>query len=136
MADKYWGQRVELSYAWRSLLDAGAHLALGSDAPVESMDPLVGIHAAVTRQRANGEPEGGWHPEQRLTVSEAVYGYTLGAGYASGTEEERGSITPGKLADLLVVDGNPLNDISILEQKSRLLLIMKEGCIYVDTLAS
>jgi hypothetical protein len=106
MADKYWGQRAELSYAWRSLLDAGAHLALGSDAPVESMDPLVGIHAAVTRQRASGEPEGGWHPEQRLTVSEAVHGFALGAAYASGTEEEGGSITPGKLADLVVLSGD------------------------------
>ena len=103
MAEKYWGQRAELSYAWRSLLDAGARLALGSDAPVESVDPLVGIHAAVTRQRANGEPEGGWHPEQRLSMSEAVHGYTLGAAYASGTEQERGSISVGKLADLAIL---------------------------------
>jgi predicted amidohydrolase YtcJ len=106
VADKYWGQRAELSYAWRSLLDSGAQLAFGSDAPVESMNPLVGIHAAVTRQRANGEPEGGWRPEQRLTVSEAVYGFALGAAYASGTEEEGGSITPGKLADLVVLSGD------------------------------
>jgi len=103
MAEKYWGQRAELSYACKSLLDAGARLALGSDAPVESMDPLVGIHAAVTRQRANGEPEGGWYPEQRLSMSEAVHGYTLGAAYASGTEHERGSISAGKLADLVVL---------------------------------
>jgi predicted amidohydrolase YtcJ len=103
LADRYWGERARLSYAWRSLLDAGARLAFGSDAPVESMDPLVGIHAAVTRQRADGEPPGGWYPEQRLTVAEAVHGYTLGAAYASGTEQERGSITAGKLADLVVL---------------------------------
>jgi len=103
MADRYWGQRAELAYAWRSLLDSGAQLAFGSDAPVESMDPLVGIHAAVTRQRASGEPEGGWRPEQRLTTFEAVHGYTLGAAYASGTERETGSISVGKLADLVIL---------------------------------
>ncbi len=103
LAERYWGERARLSYAWRSLLEAGARLAFGSDAPVESMDPLVGIHAAVTRQRADGEPPGGWYPEQRLTVAEAVNGYTLGAAYASGTEQERGSITAGKLADLVVL---------------------------------
>jgi predicted amidohydrolase YtcJ len=103
LADRYWGERTKLAYAWRAVLDTGAHLAFGSDAPVESMDPLVGIHAAVTRQRANGEPEGGWHPEQRLSVGQAVHAYTLGAAYASGSEAERGSITPGKLADLVVL---------------------------------
>jgi predicted amidohydrolase YtcJ len=103
IADQYWGVRAELSYAWRSLLESGAQLAFGSDAPVESMDPLVGIHAAVTRKRANGEPKGGWHPEQCLTVGEAVYGYTLGAAYASGAERKRGSITAGMLGDLAVL---------------------------------
>jgi len=103
LADRYWGERAGLSYAWRSVLKAGGRLAFGSDAPVESMNPLVGIHAAVTRQRANGEPAGGWYPEQRLTVTEAVHGYTLGAAYAGGTERDRGSITVGKLADLVVL---------------------------------
>ncbi len=106
IADKYWGERTKLAYAWRALLDTGAHLAFGSDAPVESMDPLVGIHAAVTRQRANGEPEGGWHPEQRISVGEAVHAYTLGAAYASGWEADRGSITPGKLADVVVLSND------------------------------
>jgi predicted amidohydrolase YtcJ len=103
LADRYWGERAELSYAWRSVLKAGGRLAFGSDAPVESMNPLVGIHAAVTRQRADGEPEEGWYPEQRLTVTESVHGYTLGAAYAGGTERDRGSITVGKLADLVVL---------------------------------
>jgi predicted amidohydrolase YtcJ len=103
IAEKYWGERTKLAYAWRSLLDTGALVAFGSDAPVESMDPLAGIHAAVTRQRANGEPEGGWHPEQRLSVGEAVYAYTRGAAYACGSEAEQGSIAPGKLADLVVL---------------------------------
>jgi predicted amidohydrolase YtcJ len=103
MADRYWGERARLSYAWRSVLKAGGRLAFGSDAPVESMNPLVGVHAAVTRQRADGEPADGWYPEQCLTVTEAVHGYTLGAAYASGTEKDRGSITVGKLADLVVL---------------------------------
>ncbi len=106
LADRYWGERARLSYAWRSLLRAGGRLAFGSDAPVESMNPLVGIHAAVTRQRADGEPGEGWYPEQRLTVAEAVHGYTLGAAYASGTERDRGSVTVGKLADLVVLSGD------------------------------
>ncbi|MFQ5886389.1 MAG: amidohydrolase [Anaerolineae bacterium] len=103
MADRYWGERARYSYAWRSLLDSGARLAFGSDCPVESLDPLMGIHAAVTRQRASGEPEGGWYPQERLTVAEAVHAYTLGAAYASEEEGAKGSITPGKLADLVVL---------------------------------
>jgi predicted amidohydrolase YtcJ len=109
LADRYWGERAELAYAWKSLLEAGARLAFGSDAPVESMDPLVGIHAAVTRQRADGQPEGGWYPEQRLTVGEAVHAYTLGAAYASGTEKERGSLVRGKLADVVILSHDIFN---------------------------
>ncbi len=103
LADEYWGERARWGYAWKSLLNAGARLAFGSDAPVESLDPLVGIHAAITRQRADGEPQGGWYPEERISVAEAVHSYTLGAAYASGEEEEKGSITTGKLADLVVL---------------------------------
>jgi predicted amidohydrolase YtcJ len=103
LADRYWGQRARFAYAWKALLQAGARLAFGSDAPVESMNPLVGIHAAVTRQRADGQPEGGWYLEERLTVGEAVHAYTLGAAYASGTEAETGSLVRGKLADLVVL---------------------------------
>jgi len=109
LADKYWGERARWGYAWRSLLNAGARVAFGSDAPVESLDPLVGIHAAVTRQRANGEPEGGWYPQERLSVVEAAHGYTLGAAYASGEEREKGSITAGKLADLVVLSEDIFN---------------------------
>jgi predicted amidohydrolase YtcJ len=103
VADRYWGERARWGYAWKSLLNAGTRLAFGSDAPVESLDPLVGIHAAITRQRADREPQGGWYPEERVSVAEAVYGYTLGAAYASGEEKEKGSVTPGKLADLVVL---------------------------------
>ncbi len=103
MVDRYWGRRGRYAYAFRDLLSGGARLALGSDSPVETFDPLAGIHAAVTRQRKDGTPTGGWYPEQRLTIEEAIYGYTMGAAYAGYSEHELGSIEPGKLADLTVL---------------------------------
>jgi hypothetical protein len=105
MVKRHWGEeRARGAYAWRSLLDAGTVLAFGSDCPVETLDPLVGIHAAVTRRRADGSPgPEGWHPGERITVEDAVRAYTLGAAYASGEERVKGSITPGKLADLVVL---------------------------------
>jgi len=105
IADKYWGARSAGAYAWRTQLNAKANLAFGSDAPVESFNPFWGIHAAVTRRRTDGSPQpDGWYPEQRLTVEEAVRGFTLGAAYASYDEQRKGSLTPGKLADLIVLD--------------------------------
>jgi predicted amidohydrolase YtcJ len=103
--DAFWGKRGELAYAFRALLDSGARLALGSDAPVETPNPFVGIHAAVTRRRANGYPNAeGWHPREKLTVAEAIAGYTTGAAYAESLETVMGSITPGKYADFIVID--------------------------------
>ena len=79
-ADALWGKRSAHAYAWRSLLDAGAVVAFGSDSPVEDLNVMMGIHAAVTRRRADGSPgPDGWYAEQRLTVGEAVYAYTAGA---------------------------------------------------------
>ncbi|MEN9936135.1 MAG: hypothetical protein RLZZ387_2714 [Chloroflexota bacterium] len=106
-ADRLWGARCETSYAWRSLKEAGAVLALGSDAPVEPLDPWPGIHAAVTRQRPGGTPPGGWRPEQCLTVEEAIRGFTEGAAFAAGAAHEQGTLTPGKLADLAVLSADP-----------------------------
>ena len=105
MADRYWGQRSAGAYAWRTQLNTGATLAFGSDCPVENFNPFWGIHAAVTRRRADGAPgPEGWYPEQRLTVAEAVRGFTQGAAYAGRMEDRLGSLSPGKLADLIVVD--------------------------------
>jgi predicted amidohydrolase YtcJ len=104
MAERHWGRRCDYAYAWQDLLQSGAWLAFGSDAPVESMDPLAGIHAAVTRRRADGSPgPEGWIPDQRLTVDQAVQAYTLGAAQAAGEAHLKGSLTPGKLADLVVL---------------------------------
>jgi predicted amidohydrolase YtcJ len=104
MVEKACGERARWAYAFRDLLDAGTVLALGSDCPVASPDPFWGIHAAVTRQRRDGTPTAGWHPSQRLTVAEAVWGYTMGPAHASGQVARQGSLTPGKLADLVVLD--------------------------------
>jgi hypothetical protein len=108
MADKYWGERAGLSYAWRTQLDAGAHVAFGSDAPVESPNPFWGLHAALTRRRADGSPsKEGWRPEQRLSVQEALEGFTTGAAYAAYAENRLGKLASGYLADLIVLENDP-----------------------------
>ncbi len=104
MIDKACGSRARWAYAFRDLLNAGTVLALGSDCPVASPNPFWGIHAAVTRQQRDGKPDGGWYPEQKLSLAEAIWGYTMGAAIASGQENDQGSLTPGKLADLIVLD--------------------------------
>ena len=98
------GPRARFSYPFRDMLDAGVPLAFGSDAPVADPNPLWGIHAAVTRRQRDGTPEGGWYPEQRLTVAEAVWGFTMGPALVSGQGAVLGSIEPGKLADLVVLE--------------------------------
>jgi len=110
MADAYWGKRAATAYAWRTQLSHGATLAFGSDAPVESPNPFWGIHAAVTRRRVDGAPgPNGWYPAQRLTVREALAGFTAGAAYAAGMEDRLGKLAPGFLADLVVLDSDPLD---------------------------
>lgn len=107
VADRLWGERNVGAYAWRSLLNSGAVLAFGSDAPVESLNPWLSVHAAVTRQRPNGQPEGGWYPEQRLSVEEAIWGFTGGVAYAGGASDEQGKLAPGYLADIAVLSDDP-----------------------------
>lgn len=107
LADKHWGARSRFAYAWSSLLSSGARLAFGSDAPVETPDVLQGLYAATTRCRADGYPgPEGWYPEECLSVQEAVYAYTAGAAYSSGEEAIKGSLAPGKLADLAVLSND------------------------------
>lgn len=96
-------ERLKTSYAWRSLLDAGATLAFGSDWPVAPMVPLAGIYAAVTRRTLDGKNPGGWIPGQKITVAQAVHAYTVGSAFAEREEALKGSIAPGKLADLVVL---------------------------------
>jgi predicted amidohydrolase YtcJ len=109
-SDMYWAEervgpeRIEGAYAWRRLLDAGVRLALGSDFPVEQVNPMLGIYAAVTRQDLEGHPPGGWYPGQALTREEALRGFTVDAAWAAFMENEVGSIEAGKRADFIVVD--------------------------------
>jgi len=108
MADRSWGSRSEFAYAWRSQLEKGATLAFGSDAPVESPNPFWGLHAAVTRQRQDGSPaESGWYPEQRLTLAEALLGFTKGPARVAGMENRSGTLKADFLADLIVLEQNP-----------------------------
>jgi predicted amidohydrolase YtcJ len=108
MADAFWGERSQLAYAMRTQLDYGARLALGSDAPVESPNPFWGLHAAVTRRRADGSPSTqGWYPEQKLTMAEALEGYTIGPAYAANMENRLGRLAPNYLADLIVLEKDP-----------------------------
>ncbi len=120
-SDMYWAEarlgpeRVKGAYAWRTVLDAGGRLALGSDFPVEDVNPFFGLLAAVTRQDQKGWPAGGWMPTERLTLAEAIRGFTSDTAFAAFEETSRGTIEPGKLADFTIVEGDlfatPVNDL-------------------------
>jgi len=107
-ADHYWGFRSRYAYAFHSLLDAGTRMAFGSDAPVESPNPFLGMHAAVTRMRSSGYPGGqGWYPEQRITLEQALAGFTTGPAFAAGLERVHGQLMPGFFADMIVLAEDP-----------------------------
>jgi predicted amidohydrolase YtcJ len=106
--DRVGERRLAGAYAWRKVLDAGGRLALGSDFPVEQVDPLLGLHAAVTRQDLAGEPAGGWLPEERLDRDEALRGFTLDAAHSLFLDHLVGSLAVGKRADLVVFDRDPM----------------------------
>ena len=95
--------RASRAWAWKSIADAGGHLAFGSDWPVVTLNPWEGIQTAVTRQTAEGTPAKGFVPEQRLTVAAGVDAYTLGAAFAGRREKTEGSLEVGKVADLIVI---------------------------------
>lgn len=101
-------ERIKGGYAWRSVLDTGIPLAFGSDFPVEEVSPFLGLHAAATRQDLDGHPPGGWTPDEKVSIREAIHGFTEGAAYAAFAEDRRGRIDPGKQADFVVLDRNLL----------------------------
>jgi predicted amidohydrolase YtcJ len=106
--DRLGQERLAGAYAWRKVLDAGGRLALGSDFPVESDDPRLGLYAAVTRQDLQGNPPGGWLPGERLTREEALRGFTLDAAWSLFLDKEVGSLAVGKRADLVVFARDPM----------------------------
>ena len=105
LADRLWADRLDGTYAFRSLLESGALVANGSDAPVEELDPLAGIAAGVLRSI---DERPGWRPEQALTVEQALHATCVAPTFLSGDERRRGRLLPGLLADLVVLDRDPL----------------------------
>jgi len=103
-------ERLKGAYAWKSLKEAGAVLALGSDFPIENPDVLAGLYAARTRQDAAGKPEGGWQPRERLSGQEALEGFTVGPAWASFAEGRRGRLVEGMDADFTVLTVDPVSD--------------------------
>jgi predicted amidohydrolase YtcJ len=99
-------QRARYSYAWRSFLDHGVKLAFGTDWSVAPLNPILGLYAAVTRATLDGKNPEGWIPEEKITLPEAVEAYTMGSAFAEFQEHDKGSITPGKLADMVILSDN------------------------------
>jgi predicted amidohydrolase YtcJ len=112
-SDMYWAtdrlgaERAKGAYLWRTFLDQGLRLPAGSDAPVESVAVVPGLHAAVTRQDAKGWPAGGWHPEERVTPEQALRMFSADVAYAAFEDADRGTITAGKRADFTVLSQDP-----------------------------
>jgi hypothetical protein len=122
-------ERSKGTYAFRSLLENGAVLAFGSDWTVAPLNPMEGLKAAVTRQTLDGKHPNGWHPEQKLTLDEAIRAFTVGSAYAEFAENVKGTIAPGKLADLVMLDRDlyavPPTEID----QARVLLTVMDGRI-------
>jgi predicted amidohydrolase YtcJ len=121
--------RCKGAYAWSSLRKEGALLCNGSDAPIEGIDPLYGLYAAVSRMTPAGSPAGGWNPRQRLSLTQALESYTIAGAYAGFEEQIKGSITPGKLADLVVLNGDLESDEPRKILKTRVAMTILGGRI-------
>jgi predicted amidohydrolase YtcJ len=124
--------RAKGTYAFRSLLDAGATLAFGSDWFVAPMEPLMGIYAAVTRRTLDGKRPQGWVPEQKITVAEAVRAYTMGSAYAGGDEKIKGSIEVGKLADLVALSADIFNIDPVEIEKAKVVMTIFDGKVIYE----
>jgi predicted amidohydrolase YtcJ len=133
-ADKRIGaKRSETTYAFRSLLDAGAKLAFGSDWTVAPLNPMLGVYAAVTRRTIDGKNPNGWVPGQKITVEEAVRAYTMGSAYAEFQDTVKGSIAPGKLADLVLLDHDIFERDPVGIQGARVTMTMVGGRVVYGT---
>ena len=136
-SDMYWAEdrigseRIKGAYAWRKLLDAGVVIPGGSDSPVESLNPLWGIYAAVTRQDHESYPEGGWQPEERMTMVEAVKMFSAWPAYASFEEDIKGTIEVGKLADFTILSKDIFKvDPSVLLETEVLMTVVGGEILY------
>jgi predicted amidohydrolase YtcJ len=124
--------RSKGSYVFRSLLDAGAVLAFGSDWPVAPLNPLLGIKAAVTRQKLDGKRPNGWLPMQKIALDEALRAFTFGSAYAEFSEPVKGTLTPGKLADLVVLDRDLYKTDPTTIDQARVVLTIMDGKVVYD----
>jgi predicted amidohydrolase YtcJ len=109
VAERFWADRLDGAYAFRSLIDSGAVVANGSDAPIEELDPLAGVRAGVLRTLDDSPP---WRPEQAVTVEQALVATCVTPAWLAGDERRRGKLLPGYLADLVVLDRDPLEDVA------------------------
>ncbi|HEX8847145.1 MAG TPA: amidohydrolase [Pyrinomonadaceae bacterium] len=126
-------ERARGTYAFRSLLDKGAVLAFGTDWTVAPINPLFGIYAAVTRRTLDGKNPGGWIPEQKITIAEAVRAYTVGSAFAEFTEDSKGTISPGKLADLVILSRDIFQIDPVEIEHVRVLTTIMDGrVVYVS----
>jgi predicted amidohydrolase YtcJ len=125
-------ERLPYSFAWHDLAAAGAKLAFGSDWPVVSLDPFIGIQNAVTREDNSGNPPGGWVGHQKVTLDQALAAYTRAAAYAAFREKSVGSLEPGKLADIIILSQD-LFKIKPLEiGKTSVVMTMVGGKIIIQ----
>jgi predicted amidohydrolase YtcJ len=125
-------ERVKGAYAWRRLLSLGVLVPNGSDFPVEEPNPLRGFHAAVTRQDDSGNPKGGWFPDQRMTREEALQSWTLTGAYAAFEEKTKGSLTPGKLADFVMLSGDIMQEPADQLLKTRVRMTVVDGKVVYE----
>lgn len=129
--DRAWGGRGRQAYAFAALAAAGANLAFGSDTPVETMDPIAGLHAAITRRNAAGDPANGWYPDERVTLDAALRAYTSGCARAAGEAATLGTIVTGKHADFVVLS----HDLFALADPMRLLEARADVTVVGGTVA-
>ncbi len=122
-------ERIRTTYAFRSLLDAGAPVAFGSDWTVAPIDPVLGLHAAVTRRTLDGANPGGWVPDEKIGVEETLRAYTRGAAYAGFMEGRTGVLEGGAYADLVILDQNPFEVDPVVLDSVQVDLTMVEGGI-------
>jgi predicted amidohydrolase YtcJ len=129
-------QRLHMTHPWRTLLDSGATIIFGSDWPVAPMDPLMGIYAAVTRRTLDDKNPNGWGPEQRIKVTEAVHAFTAAPAYAEYREKDKGTLEPGKLADMVVLSDDILHEDPVLIEKTRVEKTILGGRVIYDRTAT
>ena len=127
MEERLGPDRMKMTFLFGSLARAGATLVSGSDLPIESCDPFLGMYAAVARKNLRGEPECGWYPEERLSRDEALNSYSLDAAYSAFEEKSRGSIAAGKSADFVVIDRDVLSVPEEEIPRTRVLATLAEG---------